>query len=134
MWLGWRVVKYLSAATATAIIRAPRDHYRLLWAALTFMGEVPSDTRVVRGVVCRVVRVSGTIRKCEEEAIRRARRSILRAKKEEPNLLEGIVGGDDVMEGAAREEEPYGDVMDMDEQEEDDDDDDDDDASEDEDL
>lgn len=43
--------------------------------------------------VFRVVRVSGTMRKAEEEAIRRARREILRTRKEhEAGVLEGLVG------------------------------------------
>ncbi len=47
----------------------------------------------------QVVRVSGTIKKAEEEAIRRARAAILRAKREsgEGSLdgLLGILGKDD---------------------------------------
>ncbi|KAJ9149056.1 hypothetical protein NKR23_g4576 [Pleurostoma richardsiae] len=71
-------VKYLSHATSTFILRCPRSHYRLVWAALTFMDHVP----VKNGKPCtfRVVRVSGTIRKVEEEAIRRAKQLILVAK------------------------------------------------------
>lgn len=42
--------------------------------------------------VMQVVRVSGTIKKAEEEAIRRARAAILRAKRED-----GAGGSDDVM-------------------------------------
>lgn len=46
--------------------------------------------------VYRVVRVSGTIRKAEEEAIRRAREMILRAKRElgdqSAAALESILG------------------------------------------
>lgn len=47
-----------------------------------------------RPCVFRVVRVSGTIKKCEQEAIKRARAAILRAKREE----EG--GNDGEQEGA----------------------------------
>jgi ribonuclease P/MRP protein subunit POP5 len=83
-------VKYLSPATSTAIIRCPRHSYRLVWAALTYMSSLP--TKVGRGVdksneakkldcVFRVVKVSGTMRKAEEEAIRRARREVLRVRK-----------------------------------------------------
>ncbi len=66
-----QAVKYLSNATSTVILRVAREHFRLVWAALTFMDRVP----VKNGKPCifRVVRVSGTIRKVEEEAIRRAR-------------------------------------------------------------
>ena len=47
--------------------------------------------------VFRVVRVSGTIRKAEEEAIRRARELILKARREtgekSNSTLDGLFGG-----------------------------------------
>ncbi len=75
-----QAVKYLSNATSTVILRVAREHFRLVWAALTFMDRVP----VKNGKPCifRVVRVSGTIRKVEEEAIRRAKALFLAAKDE----------------------------------------------------
>ncbi|KAK3714923.1 RNA-binding protein pop5 [Vermiconidia calcicola] len=73
-------VKYFSQATSTAIVRVSRDHYRLVWAALTFATHLPKP--VNQACVFQVVRVSGTIRKAEEEAIRRARLSIRRAKRD----------------------------------------------------
>ncbi|KAK4109994.1 hypothetical protein N656DRAFT_714940 [Canariomyces notabilis] len=73
-------VKYLSPATSTFILRVSRAHYRLVWAALSFMNHVP--VRNGRPCVFRVVRVSGTIRKVEKEAVRRARLLILAAKDE----------------------------------------------------
>lgn len=49
-----------------------------------------------RDCVFRVVRVSGTMRKAEEEAIRRARREIVRVRGvEEGSVLEGLVGMDE---------------------------------------
>lgn len=73
-------MKYLSNATSTFILRVSRDHFRLVWAALTFMDHVP----VKNGKPCvfSVVRVSGTIRQVEQEAIRRARALILAAEEE----------------------------------------------------
>lgn len=78
--MGLQSVKYLSTATSTFILRVSRAHYRVLWAALSLMNSVP----VKNGKKCvfRVVRVSGTIRKTEEEAIRRAREMILKARRE----------------------------------------------------
>ncbi|KAL2172861.1 hypothetical protein VTG60DRAFT_39 [Thermothelomyces hinnuleus] len=73
-------VKYLSPATSTFILRVSRAHYRLVWAALAFMNRVP--VRDGRPCVFRVVRVSGTIRKAEEEAVRRAKLLIQAAKEE----------------------------------------------------
>ena len=57
-----------------------REHFRLVWAALTFMTQVP----VKDGKPCifSVVHVSGTIRKVEEEAIRRAKALILATRDE----------------------------------------------------
>lgn len=71
-------VKYLSPATSTFILRVNRAHYRLVWTALTMMDHVP----VRDGKLCtfRVVHVSGTIRKVEEEAIKRARDIMLAVK------------------------------------------------------
>ncbi|KAF9893266.1 hypothetical protein FE257_011696 [Aspergillus nanangensis] len=104
-------VKYLSPATSTAIIRCPRASFRLVWAALTYMGHSPElssgtgqkrsgNVPLTRSCVFRVVKVSGTMRKAEEEAIRRARREIVRLHgAEEIGVLEGLVGdfgaGDD---------------------------------------
>ena len=51
-----------------------------------------------RTCVMKVVRVSGTIRKAEEEAVRRARSDILRARREGggkgDGLLERMFGGE----------------------------------------
>lgn len=90
---GLKVV-YFSPATSTAIVRCPRASYRIVWAALTFVdglpgarrGRVPADR--VRCVI-RVVRVSGTIRKAEEEAVRRARREIVTVKMLEQQGRDG---------------------------------------------
>ncbi|KAF2188256.1 hypothetical protein K469DRAFT_724808 [Zopfia rhizophila CBS 207.26] len=71
-------VNYLSTATSTAIIRCPRAHYQLVWAALTFMTKWPRP--IDQPVVVKIVRVSGTIIKVEEEVIRRAKKIIERAK------------------------------------------------------
>ncbi|KAB8238088.1 hypothetical protein ETB97_006107 [Aspergillus alliaceus] len=113
-------VKYLSPATSTAIIRCPRASFRLVWTALTFMSRVPefgdrgrarrADVTLTRPCVFRVIRVSGTIRKAEEEAIRRARKEIIRLRgAEEIGVLEGLVGGLEgssaVMEGVMEDEE-----------------------------
>ena len=57
-----------------------RAHYRLVWAALAFMNRVP--VRDGRPCVFRVVRVSGTIRKVEEEAVRRAKLLVTAARDE----------------------------------------------------
>ncbi|KAI5921550.1 ribonuclease P/MRP protein subunit [Camillea tinctor] len=71
-------VKYLSQATSTFILRTSRSSYRFVWSALSFINSIP----VKNGKPCifRVVHVSGTMRKAEEEAIRRARDLIFAAQ------------------------------------------------------
>ncbi|KAH8681535.1 Rpp14 family [Xylariales sp. PMI_506] len=69
--IGSLQVKYISPATSTFILKVNRAHYRLVWTALTAMDHVP--VRDGKDCTFRVVRVSGTIRKAEEEAIRRTR-------------------------------------------------------------
>ncbi|KAJ5674447.1 uncharacterized protein N7477_004381 [Penicillium maclennaniae] len=97
-------IKYLSPATSTAIIRVPRAAFRLVWSALTYMTHVPAtggDAGVrrpnggrERACVFRVLRVSGTMRKAEEEAISRARREIVRVRGiEEEGVLGDLLGG-----------------------------------------
>jgi ribonuclease P/MRP protein subunit POP5 len=54
----------------------------MLWTALTFMDRVPAKDGTGRPCIFRVVRVSGTIRKAEEEAIRQAKSLIIAAKNE----------------------------------------------------
>ncbi|KAF1838088.1 hypothetical protein BDW02DRAFT_51220 [Decorospora gaudefroyi] len=71
-------VNYYSASTSTAIIRCPRDHYEMVWAALTYITRLPIPLDIP--VVVRVVRVSGTIKKAEEEVIRRSQQIIKRAR------------------------------------------------------
>ncbi|EMD69553.1 hypothetical protein COCSADRAFT_77069 [Bipolaris sorokiniana ND90Pr] len=72
-------VNYYSPSTSTAIVRCPRDHYEMVWAALTYTTRLPRplDTPVV----IRVVRVSGTIKKAEEEVIRQSQLVIKRARE-----------------------------------------------------
>ncbi|KAF2129451.1 hypothetical protein P153DRAFT_290518 [Dothidotthia symphoricarpi CBS 119687] len=72
-------VNYWSPSTSTAIIRCPRDHYEMVWAALTFVTRLPRPIDLP--VVARVVRVSGTIKKAEEEVIKRSQQIIKKATK-----------------------------------------------------
>ncbi|CBX93924.1 hypothetical protein LEMA_P035980.1 [Plenodomus lingam JN3] len=73
-------VNYFSPSTSTAILRCPRDHYSMVWAALTFTTHLPTKPLAIP-VVVRVLRVSGTIRKAEEEVIRRSKMIVKRAKE-----------------------------------------------------
>ncbi|KAI9051662.1 hypothetical protein LZ554_004704 [Drepanopeziza brunnea f. sp. 'monogermtubi'] len=85
-------VKYFSTATSTFILRVARAHYKIVWAALSLMTCLPIQNG--KKCVFRVVRVSGTIRKAEEEAIRRARDLILQAQRDvEDNKGESVLDG-----------------------------------------
>lgn len=59
-------IRYFSAATSTGIVRIGRDHYRMAWAALTFIRDIAG-----RECVISVRRVSGTIKNAEKEILRR---------------------------------------------------------------
>lgn len=109
-------MKYLSNATSTFILRASRAHHRLVWAALTLMDKVPCVSG--RPCVFRVVRVSGTMRKVEDEVILRSRAMMQAAKDEmagkSSDTLHALFGGqaqdrdaamvDALDEGAASDE------------------------------
>ncbi len=88
-------VKYLSPATSTFILRVSRKHYKIAWAALSLITQVP--VKDGRNCVFRVVRVSGTIRKAEEEGIRRARELILKTRRQlgekSDSTLDDLFGG-----------------------------------------
>lgn len=66
-------LKYFSPQTSKGIVRVPRDHYRLVWTVLSLIKELKG-----KPVVIRVVRVGGTIKKVEREAVRRAKQDIAR--------------------------------------------------------
>ncbi|KAL7751518.1 RNA-binding protein pop5 [Sorochytrium milnesiophthora] len=58
-------VKYFSAFTNVGIVRATRDHYRIAWAAMTFVTQILQQP-------CRIVvlHCSGTIIKCQKAALK----------------------------------------------------------------
>lgn len=128
-------IKYFSNATGTFIVRCARAVVRLVWAALTFVRSLPTEQggggqgQKQKEVVMQIARVSGTIKKCELEAIRRARELMGRVKGLEMVREAGITldarGGSAVEENDDVEEEA-GVVMadeddDGDEEDEDDD-------------
>ena len=63
-------VRYFDAATGTAIVRAPREHLRLVWAACTLLSTVRTaaeSTSVPAQVT--VAHVGGTIRSCRQHVV-----------------------------------------------------------------
>lgn len=71
------LVKYFSNKTSTGIIRCSRADFHLVVGALALVTKVET-----RQVVLRCVHVSGTIRKCEDFAIKRSRQLITDLGKE----------------------------------------------------
>ncbi|KAF1972124.1 hypothetical protein BU23DRAFT_581109 [Bimuria novae-zelandiae CBS 107.79] len=99
-------ITYWSPSTSTAIIRCPREHYEMVWATLTLMTKLPHPNNTP--IVIKVVRVSGTIRKAEEEVIRRAKGIVKRAKELEAGkkdvMVESVVQAVDKRGEEARED------------------------------
>ncbi|KAG8969856.1 hypothetical protein FRC03_000102 [Tulasnella sp. 419] len=72
-------VKYYSPVTGMCVIRAAREHVRILWGALTLLTQIEGQM-----FIPRVVHSSGTIKKAQIAAIQHDRISVarLRAKVE----------------------------------------------------
>lgn len=90
----FHVVKYLSNPTSTAVICVSRDHYRLVWAALSLMNRLPKP--INQECVIRVIKVSGTIRKALEWLVMNSKEHIatLNTKAQNGNsgtLLTGTI-------------------------------------------
>lgn len=62
------------------------------------------STITLRPCVFQVLRVSGTIRKSEEEAIRRARDAIMRAKRKDGEDEGGMMGLQAILRGDGEDE------------------------------
>lgn len=108
-------VKYWSNATSTFVLRCRREVVRWVWAAVAFVHGVPaapgSQGQAGRECVMRVVRVSGTMKKCQEELVRRARTLLGRVKGVEEVLASG--GFEEEMRGAEQEQEQEQDRLDV---------------------
>lgn len=64
-------VKYFNPTTSKGIIRVSRPHFRLVWAALSYIDKIEG-----RDCIITVSRVSGTIKKVEQRAIAKNRESL----------------------------------------------------------
>ncbi|CAG8459933.1 14473_t:CDS:2 [Ambispora leptoticha] len=69
-------VKYFSPFTNNGILRVSRDHYRLIWGALTFINEIRG-----RRCLVHVLHVGGTIKKCQLACIQHDREQILKRRQ-----------------------------------------------------
>ncbi|OBA21849.1 hypothetical protein METBIDRAFT_39205 [Metschnikowia bicuspidata var. bicuspidata NRRL YB-4993] len=72
------IVKYFSNRTSTGILRCSRNDFHIVVAALALIDKIETHRVVVRSV-----HVSGTIRKCEDFSIRRARKLMADLGKED---------------------------------------------------
>ncbi|SCU80113.1 LAME_0B01662g1_1 [Lachancea meyersii CBS 8951] len=63
-------MKYFSNRTSTGIIRCGREDYELVVVALTLMNKIDA----IEGIILNPVKVSGTIKRIEQHAIRRNER------------------------------------------------------------
>lgn len=74
-------VKSWSPALSLCLVRSTRDHFRTVWAALTFLSTLQPICDVGR-VRITVIHTGGTIRSCTQPAIIYARQLILDAQNE----------------------------------------------------
>lgn len=73
-------IKLWSPALRIAIVRAARDHFRTVWAAASFITELPTISTAGQ-VRFRVIHVGGTIRACQGPGAKHARELILEQRK-----------------------------------------------------
>ncbi|CCJ30855.1 unnamed protein product, partial [Pneumocystis jirovecii] len=68
-------IKYYSPATCIGILRIARQHYRLVWAALTLVKIIHNQH-----VIIRVLRVNGTMKSAEMYLIEHNRNLLVQHK------------------------------------------------------
>ncbi|CUS20799.1 LAQU0S01e14906g1_1 [Lachancea quebecensis] len=73
-------IKYFSNRTSTGIIRCSREEYEIVVIALTLMNKIDE----IEGVLLNPIKVSGTIKRIEQYAIRRSARllNIIQGQRE----------------------------------------------------
>ena len=108
-------IKYFSNVTSTAIVRCPREGWRIVGAALASLTDLGKDGGGKR-CVFRVVRVCGTVKKAEEEGVRRARELVGQVKaldvSEEENRSVEMAGLDLEEEDEDEDEDMWEDMED----------------------
>jgi RNase P/RNase MRP subunit POP5 len=70
-------IKYFDSETGTVILRAPREHHGLLWAACTLLDRLrlPASGRWI-SLQIRLVHVGGTLRSCHKRIVEAFRREL----------------------------------------------------------
>ncbi|GBC04741.1 hypothetical protein RclHR1_05840002 [Rhizophagus clarus] len=69
-------VKYFSPFTNIGVLRISRDHYHIVWGAMTFITQIKT-----RRCLIRVLHLGGTIKQCQLSAINYDRDQILLLKR-----------------------------------------------------
>lgn len=69
-------VKYWSSVLGLALVRASRDHFRLVWASLSMITRIEGLPEPLT-LRFRVIHVGGTIRSCQKSAVEYMRPLIL---------------------------------------------------------
>ncbi|CAH1758205.1 2991_t:CDS:2 [Entrophospora sp. SA101] len=70
-------VKYFSSHTNIGVLRISRDHYHMVWCALTFITQVKS-----KNCLLRILHIGGTIKQCQLSAIEYDKDQILKLKRQ----------------------------------------------------
>ncbi|KAJ3202546.1 hypothetical protein HDU67_000434 [Dinochytrium kinnereticum] len=69
-------VKYFSPYTGIGIVRVARDHFKMMWAAMTFVSQIKGNKCMIN-----VIHVGGTIKQVQLQAIEHDKTQILEAVK-----------------------------------------------------
>ncbi|KAJ1948872.1 RNA-binding protein pop5 [Linderina pennispora] len=99
-------VKYFSSRTNMGILKVPRDHYQMIWSALTLTTQISRTPCMIR-----VWHVSGTIKKCQQAAIKVNRSLIAKWHKQQQEMAKQGSGAalansvDSVLTGVLKESE-----------------------------
>ncbi|KAJ1951338.1 RNA-binding protein pop5 [Linderina macrospora] len=107
-------VKYFSSRTNMCILKVPRDHYQMIWSALTLTTHISRAPCMIR-----MWHVSGTIKKCQQAAIKVDRRLILEWHRQQQTMAKQGGGAalvsstDNVLTGALKESEKDISALDM---------------------
>ncbi|RIA91172.1 hypothetical protein C1645_768217 [Glomus cerebriforme] len=70
-------VKYFSPFTNIGVLRVSRDHYHIVWGAMTFISQIKT-----RSCLIRVLHLGGTIKQCQLSAINYDRDQILLLRRQ----------------------------------------------------
>eukprot|EP00037_Helgoeca_nana_P012191 m.110369 g.110369 ORF g.110369 m.110369 type:complete len:149 (+) comp21302_c0_seq30:161-607(+) len=76
-------IKYFNPYTRIMLIRVSRDHYEMVWSALTFLTQFNQ-----RECIFRVIHLAGTIRSCQKHLLRFQQKALKTMVAEAANPVE----------------------------------------------